>query len=195
MAIALLGALSLYVIVVVIAVLVAIRIARKRGLSPWKVGLATALGFYLIGFWDHLPTLVLLRLKCAQEAGVMLATRDSDVGSSPEIASRLMPKQYDMVYDLGDGTRAYWLNEHFYHTTQSAAVSTVLPVTRVRKQIVDSVGGRAIATSTAFDAGYASWPNASGWERLKIWVGGGPCVPDEREYLGLRDSLSRQRQK
>jgi energy-coupling factor transporter transmembrane protein EcfT len=59
-----------YLLITVLVTWLAVRAARRRGIAGWKWGLPALLVMYLLVFWDWIPTALLHRHYCSEEAGL-----------------------------------------------------------------------------------------------------------------------------
>lgn len=189
MGLVVLGALAIYVVVLVAVTWFAYRWAAKRGLPRGKRWLAAAGGFlvvYLPAFWDHIPTLVAHNYYCEKEAGfwqyrTVEQWKAENSGIAETLTWREIPIQPDTI-TLPDGTNRYILNERFVSETHQRRLS-LLPVTVWRSVIRDRKTEDIMAKLAGVGSGYGNLATGGeDWHVLKFWLALSPC-PSSPESL------------
>lgn len=141
MATGMLAALALYVAVLGAVTWLAYRWAAKRGLAPWKRGLAAIVGFlvvFLPGFGDHFATLFAYKQYCETEAGFwiyqplekwkaenpgVLETLVSQGEGKPEHGTYALNERFSLdVMITGPEWRHRWERNHELLDRKSGAV-------------------------------------------------------------------------
>lgn len=123
-----LAAFAFYLLVALVFVSIAVRMARRRGISGWKWGLPVGLVMYFLVFQDHLPSVALHAGQCTfGDAGFRVYTtidqwRQENPGVWETLSPNALPEDHlvdssrsarnteDRHYRLPDGTE---LEAHF----------------------------------------------------------------------------------
>jgi len=181
------GAIALYLIVSIIVVVLAAKVAKKRGRSPWRWGGAAALVMYLLVFWDHIPTVLAHKYYCEKEAGFWVyKTLDQWKAENPGVTKTLKSvtvppatregdmKTYSVTYFLNE--RFNWIVKHngqfLFNRWRHEQILTDTKTNEVLARYVDF--------STSQERRQAGW---SGW---KFWLDSRHCSGGERDQNNLR---------
>lgn len=168
---ALFGGLALFAAAVVALSVWAGRSARRRGRNGALWGSAVFVLLMLPLFWDYVPTLLLHRKLCAEEAGVKVFVPFEkwveENGSAPVAA---VPMQA-MVYLNNLGERVVRLNSRI-STANKATVLAPWPVVVVVERVFDEYDNVTLSTQTVIYTG-TEYGGRSDWFRL--WMNIGTC--------------------
>lgn len=184
---ALFGGLALFAAAVVALSVWAGRSARRRGRNGALWGSAVFVLLMLPLFWDYVPTLLLHRKLCAEEAGVKVFVPFEkwveENGSAPVAAVPLEAKAFNN--DRGEGVIR--LNERISITNKATQMSP-WPVFVAEERLFDDRSGVTLAAQTLIYTG-TEYGRRSDWFRL--WMSIGTCGDDSvfraemRKYSGL----------
>jgi hypothetical protein len=129
--------------------------------------------FYLIPFWDWIPTVLAHRYYCAKEAKFeVLKSPDKWKIDNPDIAGRLKHISPPTFTRVGDYTRIS-LNQRLA-IDQRDLVYVFLAVRRQEARLVDVKTGDVLARYVEFLAGYGSFA-VGGEGAWKFWLDMGAC--------------------
>lgn len=174
-ALVILGIFLGYLALAVLTTVAAVRLARAKGLSRrkcWLSGGAVALVFYLIPFWDWIPTVVAHKYYCATEAKFeVYKTVDQWKKENAEILPilRYDPRAPIVRVDKFD---RFPLNQRV--ATESRTMEVFLSVKREEGRLIDLKNGEVLARYADFRAGYASF-GVGGEGAWKFWLMRSAC--------------------
>jgi len=176
MGLVILGAIALYLIVSLVVVVLAAKVAKKQGRSPWRWGGAAALMMYLLVFWDHIPTVVAHRYYCEKEAGFWVyKTVEQWKAENPGVAETLVANKgapSKRQGDMENYTDTYSLSSRFNWIVKHNG-QFLFNRWRHEQEVVDvktgDVLGRYVDFSTSQIRRQAGW---SGW---KMWLDDTHC--------------------
>lgn len=181
---------ALYLGLIIWAMRVAYRWAKKHDWSKGKCWLAAAGGFlavYLPVFWDWIPTLAANKYYCATEAGFKVyKTIEQWKAENPGVAATLTWKDPPDSLTLPDGTRRYILNERFVSDTHKKKPIFLISTTITEELILDGKKGELLARHIRVGSGYGS-PMVGGedWRVLKSWLQMGRCNPMRADFANF----------
>jgi len=176
MGLVILGAIALYLIVSLVVVVLAAKVAKKQGRSPWRWGGAAALVMYLLVFWDHIPTVVAHKYYCKKEAGFWVyKTVEQWKAENPGVAETLVANKgapSKRQGDMENYTDTYSLSSRFNWIVKHNG-QFLFNRWRHEQEVVDvktgDVLGRYVDFSTSQIRRQAGW---SGW---KMWLDDTHC--------------------
>jgi len=172
MGVVIFGAIALYLIVTIVVVILAAKVAKKQGRSPWRWGGAAALVMYLLVFWDHIPTILAHKYYCEKEAGFWAyKTVDQWKAENPGVAETLDRRVELKLYDPRNSNR-FWSTQRFY--TDISRTPEFHAIRRTEEVFIDAVTQQPLARSINF------WRGQSG----NVFAMGG-SLDDYRQALVL----------
>jgi hypothetical protein len=171
MGLVILGAIALYLIVSLVVVVLAAKVAKKQGRSPWRWGGAAALVMYLLVFWDHIPTVVAHKYYCKKEAGFWVyKTVEQWKAQNPGMMETLV------AYNDGRSANgAYILNQRFNRAVKKGG-PLLFNRWRWEQQIVDSKTNEILARYVDFSTGNG---NIGGEPPVRFWLQNDYCSGGE----------------
>lgn len=183
---------ALYFSVMFFAVRWAWRIGRANGGSRGRAFSCAALAFllvYLPVFWDHIPTLVVHRYHCAQDAGftAYVDAKQWQAKNAEAVAAvrRLPPREQVAFVRLPMSSDGFEQSIEFggLHRFDSRhrRVLPWLSVVRQERRIADARTGEVLAVAVDYSAG-SSRP-----EYLRWWNSIGSCVKRAPAVVGQPD--------
>lgn len=181
-ALVILGIFLGYLALAVLATVAAVRLARARGLSRrkcWLSGGAVALVFYLIPFWDWIPTVIAHNYYCVTQAKFeVYRTVDQWKRENAEILSTL---RYDprAPFTEVEGYDRFPLNQRIVSDRKSTKV--FLTVNRREGRLVDVKNREVLAQFIEFRAGYAPF-SVGGEGAWKFWLERRACDESDVGY-------------
>ena len=171
LALVIFGILIAYLAIAVFFVRATLRSAREAGLATkqrWVRGGLVALVFYLIPFWDWIPTVVAHQYYCATEAKFeVYKTIEQWKAENAEVVQELRYDPQAKFTQIGDLER-FPLNQRIV-SERIAAKNIVLSVKRESARIVDLKSGKVLARYADFRAGYPSL-GVGGAAAWKFWL-------------------------
>jgi hypothetical protein len=174
------GILIAYFALAVFSVRAAVRGARESGLPQkqrWVRGSLVALVFYLIPFWDWIPTVVAHEYYCATEAKFeVFKTIEQWKAENAAILGTLKYDQWKPPRKVGDYT-SYDLNQRIVEEGKNP-YRVFLSVTRQEARILDRKTNEVLARYVDFRTGYASFA-VGGEGAWKFWLKQHACVDAE----------------
>lgn len=182
LALVILGIALGYLTVAVLATVAAVRWARKKGLTKgkrWLSGIAVALVFYLIPFWDWIPTMVAHQYLCATEGKSEI--RKTVVQWKTENADVVGTLRYDRDAKLVRAGEYYRfpLNQRLA-SERKDPIEVFLSIKREEGRIMDMKNGEVLAKYVDFIAGYAPL-GVGGESAWKFWLRGiGRCTGESQ---------------
>lgn len=193
LALAVLFFAALYLLLSILVVWSAVRLARKRGIKGWKFGAPAALVMYLIVFWDHIPTLILHKYYCETESGFWVyKTPEQWAKENPGVLEMLRPWPTSKIYgkdkvefDLYGGEVTQF-NDRFGLWSKWTSTLNGLLIDRYESGIVDVSSREFIVRSIRFLSG----PRGAGivW---KNWLNQDGCnVEVTRKNISIVNSLT-----
>ena len=192
-ALVILGIFLGYLAIAVLATVAAVRLAHAKGLSRgkrWLSGGAVALVFYLIPFWDWIPTVVAHKYYCATEAKFeVYKTVDQWKKENAEILPTLRYDPRVRFMQVGDYER-FPLNQRIASELKTTEV--FLSVKREDGRVIDTSNREVLARYVDFRAGYA--PLGVGGEGAwKFWLRRSACEAIEtgRSPISLYSTYTR----
>jgi len=180
------GAIALYLIVSIIVVVLAAKVAKKRGRSPWRWGGAAALVMYLLVFWDHIPTVLAHKYYCEKEAGFWVyKTLDQWKAENPGVAETLTWKEVrgpsDTIRLLDGGLRDV-LNVRFSRDRVDTPIP-LLSTTKHEQRFVDMKTKEVLGKRVSISSGYGNLAlGGNDWRVVKFWLSLDPCVPEIEKF-------------
>ncbi len=185
------GILIAYLGLAAFSVRAALRSAREAGLPArqcWKRAGFVALVFYLIPFWDWIPTLLAHEYYCATEAKFDVfktveqwKTENMDALPTLRFDRTALPRS--------DGVLSrYSLNQRI-EIVRSVTEPVFLSVKRESAQVVDIKSGRVLAEYADFRTGYASF-GVGGAGAWKFWLKRHSCGDSAKGKGALFAALS-----
>ncbi len=169
-----------YFLIAVIAVKTAMAWSRKRGDRPWIAGTFVGLAFYMGLFWDHIPTLVLFKYHCNQDAGFhVYQTVDEWTRQNPDAAASLT--KLNAAQSRVKGSRGFLLNERFKVDIDFGTPVT-LSIKRKTERIVDRTTNRVVAEYVDYSSGSMSLLRGiTSITHLKQWLSASTCGDSIRD--------------
>lgn len=161
-----------YLLLSVIVILSARRIARKRGKSATRWGWGAALVMWLIPFWDWLPTVAVHQYTCATEAGFWVyKTPEQWKLENLSVLEFLVTNPG--VPSKGEGsngnfTETYFLNDRFNWIVKRNG-KLLLNRWRHEQKLVDVTDRRGIGTLCGFFDFSGSPPGRLVWLEVLAW--------------------------
>lgn len=162
-------ALGLYLGMAIGVVLWAMNYAKKHGKSAKRWGWTAALVMYLIPFWDWLPTVAAHKYYCATQAGFWVyKTPEQWKQENPGVMEGLVANKDAPLTRQGEKggfTDTYFLNQRINKIVKEYRASSVLPIYRLEREIIDTRTNKVLARYVDFWTGYVD-----GWEYIKFWM-------------------------
>ena len=168
MGIAIFSALALYLIVSLIVVVMAAKVAKKRGRSPWRWAGGAGLAMYLLMFWDHVPTVVAHKYSCDKEGGFWIyKSIEQWNAENPGVIEGLVANNDGRSED-----GAYILNQRFKRAVKKSG-PLWLNLWRWEQEVVDRKTNEVLARYVDFStgSGFISGPPRI----LKFWLQNDHC--------------------
>ena len=175
-----------YLIIVVAAPVIAIRIARRAKLGKRGVWLAGIGGFLLVTapiFWDWAPTVMAHSAYCKKDAGVIVyKTVEQWKLENPGVAETLTYKEWGTKDEpIAGGTR-YFLNQRIAWETRN--LKEKWGIWRREEVIVDRKDGVTLARyrnySTAVNGSFVG-SSGGGLRDWKLWMSYRTCEADQQK--------------
>lgn len=166
-----------YLAVAVTATVLTVRRVKRSGGSrrnQWVRGGIVALIFYLIPFWDAIPTWVVYSYMCHTEAGIVVRKdiekwkSENDV-SLPTIQRTREAERFRRI----DGVSRYQMNTRIA-VDNFPFESIFLSVRKVRASILDTGNGEILVTKQDFVSGSRFGSDSP--EGMKIWLRRESCT-------------------
>ncbi len=183
LALVIFGILIAYLALAVYSVRATVRSARASGLSAkqrWLRGGLVALVFYLIPFWDWIPTVVAHQYYCATEAKFeVFKTIEQWKKENADIVPTLIYVPGLPSVQTAEYT-AYALNQRILEEGKRPE-NVFLSVTRDEARIVDRKNSEILAKYVDFRTGYASL-GVGGDGAWKFWLKRSSCMDTEQGY-------------
>ena len=193
LALVIFGILIAYLALAVIAVRATVRSARASGLSAkqrWLRGGLVALVFYLIPFWDWIPTVVAHQYYCATEAKfeVFKTIEQWKIENKSDL-DRLRHDPRAKVTEV-DGYERYPLNQRLV-SDRIFKTPVFLTVSKRQGRIVDLKDQSQLARWVDFSSGYTplSVGGAGAW---KFWLHRDVCDRTSDGYWSNFTRLEQQ---
>lgn len=188
------GAIALYLIVSLVVVVLAAKVAKKQSRSPWRWGGAAALVMYLLVFWDHIPTVVAHKYYCEKEAGFWVyKTVEQWKKENPGVIETLplpsssgSPTKYEQFDDGRGKMNTYLLNERFNWVVSQQDISSLLPIIRTEEQVKDVKKNEVLARYIDFGIGNSVKNTVGPPGPLKFWISSKHCWGGEKNRDALR---------
>jgi len=183
LALVIFGILIAYLAIGIFFVRATLRSAREAGLATkqrWVRGGLVALVFYLIPFWDWIPTVVAHQYYCATEAKFeVYKTIEQWKAENAEVVPQLTYDQWKRPI-MKDGYLAYELNQRIVEESKNPE-RVYLTVTRDEARIVDQKNGQTLAAYVDFRSGNA--PISLGGDRAwKFWLKQSACSDNDSSF-------------
>lgn len=185
----------LYLLLSVLVVWSAVRVARKRHIKGWKFGAPAALVMYLIVFWDHIPTLMLHKYYCETEAGFWVyKTPEQWAEENPGVLETLEPWPASKVHGMDKvefklkGGEVTQFNDRFGIWSKWSTNLNGLLIDRYENGIIDVKSREFVVRSVRFLSG----PRGAGiiW---KSWLNQDDChVEVTRKNIAIVNSFTTQ---
>ena len=189
LALVIFGILIAYLAIAIFFVRATLRSAREAGLATkqrWVRGGLVALVFYLIPFWDWIPTVVAHQYYCATEAKFeVYKTIEQWKADNAEVVQELRFDR-DAVPQRAGAVSRFPLNQRI-EVVRTLAQSVFLSVTREAAQVVDAKRGEIVASYVDFRTGYAPF-GVGGEGAWKFWLKRQAC---DEGANGAGDSFAR----
>lgn len=126
-----------YLTIALVGTRLVVRRAEKRGVSKRRrilVGLGTAFVFWLIPFWDWIPTVVVHQYYCGKEAGFFVyKTMEQWKQENPDMVAKLDNRLAPKV-SSDDGLIRIWMNQRFYVERDQGWVKSPEMIGRTEKK-------------------------------------------------------------
>ena len=187
MGLVILGAIALYLIVSLVVVVLAAKVAKKHGRSPWGWGGAAALVMYLLVFWDHIPTVVAHKYYCEKEAGFWVnKTLDQWKAENPGVTETLKSVRVPPATREGDMKNysvTYFLNERFNWIVKHNG-QFLFNRWRHEQMLTDTKTNEVLARYVDFSTSQER--RQAGWSGWKFWLDSRHCSRGERDQNNLR---------
>jgi hypothetical protein len=151
------GALGLYILLSIGAVLLAGRWAKKRGRRRWPWCTGVGVFLYLVAAWELTPMHVVAAYYCRQAGLTVYKTPDQWKAENPGVAETLT---WDDVWPRPKILEGQWkgcvrLNERFVSCAHLRDFWP-LPVRAPENEIVDTMSGEVMVHSRSVYAGHQS---------------------------------------
>jgi len=176
MGLVILGALALYLLISIAAVVGAIKYAKKTGKSARRWGLSAALVMFLISFWDWIPTVAVHQYYCSTESGFWVyKTLDQWKKENPGVAETLVANRVapSRLGDMTNHTDTYFLNQRINLVVKRYNYP-LFNRWRHEKEIVDTKTNEVLARYVDFST--AQIRAGGGWYGWKFWLHNERCV-------------------
>ncbi|MCL2075398.1 MAG: hypothetical protein FWH15_02945 [Betaproteobacteria bacterium] len=186
-----LAAMGLYLLFSVVAVLLAIRFAKKHGKSNKRWGWGAVLVMYLIPFWDWLPTVAVHQYYCATESGFWVYKtlgqwKEENPGEVEKLISYnknpsghgyaiLWPSQYELYSSGHKKITTYQMNRRFNRVTEKQDILEILPVMRTEETLIDIEKNEVIARYIGFSTGHSVAGRYDPSNPWKAWLRSSSC--------------------
>lgn len=171
-AIVILAIVGGYLAVAVFTVRAVVRWHAKNGATKtqrWLWGGAVALAFYLVPFWDLLPTFLAHQYLCATQSGFQVnKTIDKWKMENAAVVANLRHHKGSQAAKIGD-YRRYPINQRLA-SERKEPIEVFLTIKRMEGRIVDVATGEVLASYVDFYA-----PGTGKW-----WLKTGRCVGENR---------------
>lgn len=163
-----------YLAISIGVVVLAVRMAKRRGISGWKWGVPAGLAMYLLVFWDHIPTVVAHRYYCDKEAGfTVYKSLQQWKKENPGVAETLTYKKLSPTVRKHNKTVRH-INERFDSVFYRE--SKFLSVVRIENTIRDSLNDEILAEYVDFSSGWGNITiGGASWRALKSWLSENTC--------------------
>jgi hypothetical protein len=175
------GILIAYFALAVFSVRAAVCGARESGLPQkqrWIRGSLVALVFYLIPFWDWIPTVVAHEYYCATEAKFeVFKTIEQWNAENVDVVPTLRFDRNAVPHAFGNVDR-YLLNQRIV-SDRDPRTDVFLSVRREQARAIDIKNGQVLASYVDFGAGYASF-GVGGDGAWKFWLKRDSCSANEK---------------
>lgn len=164
---------SLYFLLSVWFVSLAVKAARKRGASGRKWGLIVGLMMYLLVFWDQVPTFLVHKYYCNKYADFNVYQNLDEWKGENSASVELLDVKLEPDSTSINGKLKYWTTQRFY-TIVERGEEIFHAITLEKKTFVDGVTEKVLAQSVNY------WRGKSGGV---ISMGG--SFEDVRRYIAL----------
>ena len=196
LALVIFGILIAYLAIAVFFVRATLRSAREAGLATkqrWVRGGLVALVFYLIPFWDWIPTVVAHQYYCATEAKFeVYKTIEQWKAENAEVVQELRFDPRAKSFQIGGYERSS-LNQRLA-SDRLYKEPIFLTVARRVGRIVDVKDGRVLAEWVDFRRGDPPF-SVGGTGAWKFWLLANTCNGDSNGYWGRFTQFEQQAQK
>lgn len=173
-ALIIIAAFALYALLALGVTLAVVKLAERR---RWLWASFTLLIFFLIPFWDLIPTLVAFRTYCNQEAGfVVLKPLENWKVENAAIVPQLRHDPKAKSELLGERYRSH-LNQRLAQETLRDRPEVFLTVRRMERRIVDTQNGEILARYVDFRSGYQPI-GVGGPGAWKFWLRRETCAEE-----------------
>lgn len=179
MGLVIIGALMLYLLVAIAAVIGTVKFAKKNGKSAKRWGWSVALVMYLIPFWDWMPTVAMHRYYCSKEAGFWVyKTVDQWEKENPGVIETLVPKPIANVriqserIDENNWKSSHELNDRFEYSYEHRGP---LPIYRWETEVTLKDGKTNEVLVRSIDFYTAQTRAGGGWSGWKFWLSVDHC--------------------
>lgn len=173
--------MGFYLMLSVVAVIGAVRYARKNGKRAWLWGSGVALVMYLIPFWDWMPTVAMHRYYCATEAGFWVyKTPEQWMKENPGVMETLVankgwPSRHEERDDGREKVVIQIYNERFNVVENKKDVSSLLPIIRVEEHLIDVQKNEVLGRLVVFGSGNSVKNTVGPPGPLKFWLHNAYC--------------------
>ncbi len=159
-----------YLLTTVLVTWLAVRAARRRGIAGWKWGLPALLVMYLLVFWDWIPTAVLHRYYCSEEAGLTVyKSADAWGKDNPKAVQALTREQSTNWHVNESGEITYPINGRLVFETEHENLPLSISIEIYR--IVDKNNDEILVEKKDVDAGtQAIGLGIRSFRDLKLWL-------------------------
>lgn len=183
LALVIFGILIAYLALAVYSVRATVRSARASGLSPkqrWLRGGLVALVFYLIPFWDWIPTVVAHEYYCATEAKFeVFKTIEQWKKENAEVLPALRYDANAKSVQIA-GYKRFPLNQRIA-SERKPSEEMFLSVKRESAQIIDLMNSEVLVRYVEFRSGYAPL-GVGGDGAWKFWLKRNACDDSEGSF-------------
>ena len=170
MGLVILGALALYLLILIAVVIGAIKHAKKTGKSVKRWGWGAVLVMYLIPFWDWIPTVAAHQFYCAKDSGFWVyKTLDQWKAENPGVAETLVANKTAVPIQ-----NAYVLNQRFNWAIYEKRYFPLNHMMREEQQVVDSKTGEVLARYVNYSVSHER--RQAGWTGWKFWLDSRHCA-------------------
>jgi len=176
LAIVILGVAIAYLAIAIVAVRLVVGATEKRWSSRRKgvvAGWAVGLAFFMMPFWDWLPSLLAHRYYCSTQARFTVnKTIDQWMSENKEVL-RGLKHDRDAVSVQVDGYLRYPINQRLRSEIRPP-YPVFLAVKREDGRLLDIQTNEILVEYVEFTTGYGSF-SVGGQDAWKFWVSTGTC--------------------
>ena len=165
------------------------KVASRKGKRVWPWVTLSIAFFYLLIFWDWLPTQYLFYHYCEADGGFRIyKTVEQWKAEHPGVAETLRYEENRRR----NGVRQ--LNQRFIYKFDNEPL--VLSLSRVTSRVIDRETGEVLAEYINYSSGGNLMVGGRGLTHLKPWLGHGRCPADvgaknERKFWSFVSAVQR----